>query len=363
MGAAGLFFNFPAGGAVPGLAYFCDFDQSIPMAVNVVKVDRANPDLKLFVTLGGGNQIGTATLSQQATFVPPSVGTAVAGINGDYFNVLEPYFGDPMNLQIMNGGELVSAPAVDRAFFYLDAKGQPHITNIVTEALEFKVIWPDGRTTPLGLNQTPLPGQAILYTRVAGINTRMEGVDLILGQHGNDPWLPLRIGQTLVAEVKAINKNGYSKVSADIAVLSLSPRQLSSLPELKPGMVVKLATTTTPSILGATLAIGGGPTLVREGKVRTFDGIAVRHPRTAFGWNSQFYYLVQVDGRQARRSMGMSYRELADYFVTKLKCTDALNLDGGGSATMWVTGRVVNSPSQGRERPAANALFVITGKK
>ena len=58
----------------------------------------------------------------------------------------------------------------------------------------------------------------------------------------------------------------------------------------------------------------------------------------------------------------MTFAELADYML-KLGCTDALNLDGGGSVTMWLVGNVVNSPSQGRERPAANALVLVQKPK
>jgi hypothetical protein len=36
-----------------------------------------------------------------------------------------------------------------------------------------------------------------------------------------------------------------------------------------------------------------------------------------------------------------------------------LNLDGGGSTTFVVAGRVVNRPSGGRERPVADALLVV----
>lgn len=342
----------------PGLAYYCDVDPKVPVAVHVVKIDRAAKDIKLVTALGGGNQIGMATLSQMAESIPPAVGIPVAAINGDYFNVRSPFMGDPMNIQILAGGELVSEPCLDRAFFYLDAKGEPHITNVVSD---FKVIWPNGQTTPMGMNRTPLTGQAILYTTAAGPNTRVEGVDLILGRNGQDPWLPLGVGQTLNAKVLQINKNGFSKITPETAVLSLSPRQLQQLPPLTPGMVLKLSTATKPSIAGATLAIGGGPTLVRGGKVREMDTIQVRHPRTAFGWNDKYYYFVQVDGRQPRYSMGMSYLELARYFV-KLGCTDALNLDGGGSCTTWVAGRIVNSPSQGRERPSANALVAVRTK-
>ncbi|MCX8155893.1 MAG: phosphodiester glycosidase family protein [Verrucomicrobiae bacterium] len=339
----------------PGMAFYTDFNPKIPMAVYIVKVDRKHPDLRLYTTLGGGRYIGMATLSQQAGFIPPSVGQPLAGINGDYFGVREPYVGDPLNLHIMLGGELISAPGEDRAFFFIDAKGNPQITNAISD---FKVTWPNGKVTPFGLNQTPMTGQAVLYTAAAGPDTRIEGVDLILERNGQDPWLPLRINQTLNARVKAINKNGYSKLNTNIMVLSLSPRQLRDLPELKEGMVLKISTDTIPNLKGAQVAIGGGPSLVKNGKPRDFDGIQVRHPRSAFGFNDRYYFFVQVDGRQARHSLGMTYRELAEYFV-KLGCTDALNLDGGGSASMWVNGRIVNSPSQGRERPAANALFLI----
>jgi len=84
----------------------------------------------------------------------------------------------------------------------------------------------------------------------------------------------------------------------------------------------------------------------------------LRHPRTAIGWNDKQIYLVQVDGRQAGVSAGMTYDEMAAYMV-KLGCTEALNLDGGGSSTMWVLGQVVNNPSKGFERGMANALVLV----
>jgi exopolysaccharide biosynthesis protein len=55
--------------------------------------------------------------------------------------------------------------------------------------------------------------------------------------------------------------------------------------------------------------------------------------------------------------MGMKLAELADYFV-KHGCTDAINLDGGKSAQMWMNGRIMNSPCQG-EDTVANSLLVV----
>ena len=105
------------------------------------------------------------------------------------------------------------------------------------------------------------------------------------------------------------------------------------------------------------MAIGGGPPLVRFGKVIE-PSASRRHPRAAVGWNSDFFFLVEVDGRQRGVSVGMTMRELAAQMV-RLGCTEALNLDGGGSATCWVYGQVMNYPSQGDERGMGNALVVV----
>jgi hypothetical protein len=349
----------------PGLAYCCDQQPRVPLAVYVVRIDRAQKDLEFHTTLGGMNQIGVAVLSEQVRFIKSSAGQAVAAINGDYFYMERPFVGDPMNLQILRGGELISGPGVDRAFFYLDAKAQPHLTNAVAA---FTVTWPDGKTTPMGLNEFPETGQAVLYTSAAGPSTRTEGTDLVLERKGQEPWLPLRIGQTLTAKVREVNNQGYSRIDTGCMVLSLSPRSLNRVPPLTAGIELKISTATAPDLSGAILAIGGGPSLVRGGKARPaqeFSGykLRMRDPRSAMGWNDRYYYFVQVDGRQPRYSMGMTLEELTDYFV-QLNCDYAINLDGGGSCTTWLDGRIVNSPSQrGMERASANALVVVRTRK
>ena len=83
-----------------------------------------------------------------------------------------------------------------------------------------------------------------------------------------------------------------------------------------------------------------------------------RHPRSAIGWNKNWFFLVEVDGRQRDLSVGMTLDELSNYLV-KLGCEEALNLDGGGSATIWYQGEVRNSPCDGYERPIANSLVVL----
>jgi MYXO-CTERM domain-containing protein len=66
-----------------------------------------------------------------------------------------------------------------------------------------------------------------------------------------------------------------------------------------------------------------------------------------------------VDGRQASLSVGMTCTELGNE-LKGLGAWNALNLDGGGSSTMYLAGTgVINSPSDGAERVVANHLAVF----
>ena len=69
-----------------------------------------------------------------------------------------------------------------------------------------------------------------------------------------------------------------------------------------------------------------------------------------------------VDGRQEALSIGMNYTELSSLML-RLGCTEAMNLDGGGSSTLWLGGCVMNSPSDGRQRPVANGLVVMSAQQ
>ena len=114
--------------------------------------------------------------------------------------------------------------------------------------------------------------------------------------------------------------------------------------------------------------IAGSDILVEHGKNALSNSSAFalnRHPRTAVGLanNGKTLVCVVVDGRDAPAALGMTLAELGDLMMS-LGCQDALNLDGGGSSEMIVrdaqTGklRVLNAPSDGRERAVADVLGV-----
>jgi exopolysaccharide biosynthesis protein len=113
-----------------------------------------------------------------------------------------------------------------------------------------------------------------------------------------------------------------------------------------------------------------GPLLVfnrAEEPLDTTSFTKSRHPRTAIGIKANGrIILLTVDGRNAN-SAGMSLSELAKT-MKWLGCTQAINLDGGGSTTLWINGfpdgGVVNYPTDNKlwdhagERKVSNVILL-----
>ncbi len=337
------------------ISYTNEINADVPWSIHIVKFDRARSDLRFYTTLGGGEVMGTDVVSAQVKSVPREVGKPLAAINGDFYDAAEDYPVRPHDVQIRSG-EVLTHPA-GHSSFWIGADGQPQLTNVTSR---FRIVWPGGQTTPFGLNLARSNDAVVLFTFPIGKSTHTKGgVEYVLEASGTNDWLPLRIGKTYSARVRAVQTEGDSPVTRETMVLSIGPKLAATLPALRIGSTVQVITETFPDLAGADFAIGGGPALVKGGKVMTWKGwVHLRHPRTALGWSKTHFYLVQVDGRQLDLSMGMTFEELADFMV-KLGCEEAMNLDGGGSSTLWAFGAVRNSPSEGEERPAPNALVVV----
>ncbi|MGH2623464.1 MAG: phosphodiester glycosidase family protein, partial [Sphingobacterium sp.] len=96
------------------------------------------------------------------------------------------------------------------------------------------------------------------------------------------------------------------------------------------------------------VALAGGPLLIQNGDELSqlnVDFNTARHPRTAVGiTEDQRMIVVVVDGRSSQ-SQGLSIPQLSS-LMKALGCVSAINYDGGGSSTAWVTGEgVTNYPS------------------
>ncbi len=113
-------------------------------------------------------------------------------------------------------------------------------------------------------------------------------------------------------------------------------------------------------------AMVSGPLLIADNIDVTLADIpfnTARHPRSFVAITAKGdILLVAVDGRQPGYAEGMNLTELRE-LAHLLDCVDALNLDGGGSTTLYVSGPgqkgVVNKPSGGVERAVASMLYVM----
>jgi hypothetical protein len=145
------------------------------------------------------------------------------------------------------------------------------------------------------------------------------------------------------------------------------------LRKLTAGQQVQVNLTTDPDWHDFNGIIGGGPILVQNGRlIEDSDTPAPleqerRHPVIAIGISRDGRRLtfVEVDGRQPNFSVGLTRKELASY-MQWLGAYQAMAFDSGGSATVVArlpgqpAPAVVNSPSDGRERPVANALLIYS---
>jgi exopolysaccharide biosynthesis protein len=102
------------------------------------------------------------------------------------------------------------------------------------------------------------------------------------------------------------------------------------------------------------------PVLLRDGQVKTLPSAwaNTKHPRTILGrYANDDLLLIVVDGRQAYWSKGVTLERLQEK-LSMLGVQDAYNLDGGGSSTLYYNGHLLNKPSDGNERPVANAIII-----
>ncbi|MCS6777867.1 MAG: phosphodiester glycosidase family protein [Chloroherpetonaceae bacterium] len=312
---------------------------------------------------------------------------AVAAINADFF----PFTGDPLGLAIRDG-ELLSEPTPHRVCFGLTSSGQVRM-DVLSCVATLRLA--NGTGLPLaGINRLPAAGEITVLTPTFTATPVLPAPVVVLALRGVN--LPVRVSRAMRGIIATIHS-----LEAGIPLPRRTPEETWIVAEGKTGDALRehcqpgepvhfqfdltpsdppgtrgryasrasalRATDFTPVWKDVEQAVGGGPWLVRDGQIFV-DGeaqgfnptafVQARHPRTAIGITAERHLLlVAVDGRQAA-SRGMSLPELAA-LMKRLGAVHAINLDGGGSTTLYAGGGIVNAPSDGRVRPVANALLVF----
>jgi len=334
----------------------------------VASFDLAQPDLDLTATTGS-SVVGLETLPAMVANIPPTLGKPLLAINGDYFEYLtEPRFRGTLQSICLNSGELLAGPS-QGTVFWVDEQKRPHLDNLQDH---WTITFPDGAKKPFALNCSTADftsevkaRELVLYTPSFGPSTGTleDGtLEYILEPQDGSGWLPLRPNAEIRATVRTVRAAGNTPFSRRDLVLAVARTAADQYSRLAVGDPLVISTAVTPDLSRARLAVGGDPPLLLQGNITANLSTEDRAPRSVIGFNGTRCCFVVVDGRQPDLSVGMTHREMAE-LMQRLGCTDALNMDGGGSSALWYRGTTVNSPSDGKPRPVGEAIVLVRKKR
>ncbi len=345
-----------------GIIHRLEWYKSDPLLFNTLTVDLTKSYLHIETEKGHdllfkGEKV--AAIAQRDNYPGHTV---VAAINGDFWG--KRFM--PIGL-FVDDGTILKGPCPYRSVFLVDKGGKPHIARVGKMEVTIKV---GRKKLPISVINPEGDADAILFTSRFGASVKFKSrCGIFLLKKLDSEFLPnqpchVRVEGYFPDETEMpCPENGF--------ILAVKPDAIGPFKDvLKPGckcaIFAKLKGFDKPVVL----AIGGTPRILRNGKIsieisaeHVAEGFSTtRHPRTAIGLSKdrKTLYIVTVDGRQPALSIGVSLKDLAKY-LKGIGAWDALNLDGGGSTTMWVRGNVVNSPSDAAgPRTVSNALLIVS---
>ena len=343
----------------PGIQFIRVVDEDTPRRIFILRIDPRKT-ATVDVALAGKAMPVLAKLSE----IVARTG-AIAGVNGD-FGTVNP--GRPTH-PFAEDGELVQTALQNVAMFSVSRDGSKVFLGAQEFGPQIGLEVPSlGRT--LKIDRWNRGGPAL--GEIAAFSTRGGTLEPVPGSlcatrlmPSGDPKVATQGGGAVRAyEVARSTCSQEPMKRKGGLVLTAQPGtdQAGDLLSLRPGATGRVRWTF--GWQGTFDAIGGGPMLVSGGAITSeacTSSVCNAAPRTAVGVTADgIILLVVVDGRQTGWSRGLGILELAQLMLD-LGCQRAMNLDGGGSTTMVVNGKVVNRPSDGFERGITSAIVIHDG--
>lgn len=325
-----------------------------PLSIHVISVEPHRSDVHLGAVVADDSLISRGeTVGSMARRT-----RAVAGINADFFDIGNT--NRPIGM-VVAGGALLQLP-YKRYALAIDRDGTPHIAEFRFSG-EMQI---DQRTMPLdAIDEMPPNGGLSLLTPMYGRVRPQESMSLVKLQllSGQPPLARYRV--TGAADNLSFQPPGYYVV--------IGPNDYSFIEVPRNGDVVSVTGDLSPlSLDSISAAVGGGALILHEGQwyddpdapYRAENNKRMPCSGAAIAPNGRLF-LVEVDGRQPELSVGVKRTEFAA-LMRALGATEGLLFDGGGSSTLVARrlgdreADVMNSPSDGRERPISDGLFVYS---
>ncbi|MGW2384670.1 phosphodiester glycosidase family protein [Streptomyces sp. NPDC001658] len=364
----------------PGVAYE-RFDIRAARGVtraHVISVDLRKPGVRLDL-LYPGKVASRSTVSAMA-----DAAGAVAGVNGDFFNISETQHpgveatGASVGPAIAQGRVLKGAvpdgqrfgPALPPGTSTEDVigVGVDRRARLDALALDGSIRTPVGRLPLGGLNQYALPEGSIgAFTSDWGSASRVRatcGTDTDRAAPCSTDTYEVTVRRNKVVSMSDIPGGG--PIAAGTTVLVGREEGARQLRKFFTGEPVKVARrlVASASRVPYRFALGGYPVL-RGGRPLPGLDATISAVRTAVGVadGGRRLLLLAVDGSPAYRS-GLTIAEVAST-MRELGSVDAFSLDGGGSSALVARApgasgvTVRNNPSAGAERPVPNGIGVF----
>jgi hypothetical protein len=342
-----------------------------PVKINLLRLDLKKVRLDVHHALDKAT--GLETTSSIANRK-----SAVAAINAGFFRLDKSQFAGDTAGFLMIDGEIWSESVNDRIAIMIengpnDSKVWFAHINLNYHVTILKKKLSNARNYFIsGVNRERKPNEVILYTPRFGSSTLTDadGVEIVIEENGRNRIVKGSGNTTIPAKGVVLSGSGdkidelLRLISPKTHVAIGSGVSVVDVPG-KPQQAVIFAFSKIEDVTS------GVPQLIKDGKIDiTWEQekaskafVETRHPRTAVAkLKDGKFLMVTVDGRQPGVSVGMSLQELAEYLLS-LGAMDAMNLDGGGSTTMYLDGKVVNTPSDKEgERKIGDAIVVTLRK-
>ena len=306
-----------------------------PVRINVVEINqKLNPNLQINPQLSSSRLASKSTITTLAR-----KNNSLVAINGTYF---KPQTGVPLGTLMING-KMYTGPIYNRvAMGIFDNGFDMARLELNAQVKSFK-----GNVKVDNINQPRmLSTHVIVYTPEWGSFAPPSP------KYGKQIAVEKGKIISIGTQSMPIPQNGYVIVGPD-----------ERLAKIYKAKHVDLDIKTIPNWENVKHIISGGPYLVKNGEVfvdmteQKLGAIGGKNPRTAIGYTQDGnFIMVAVDGREGA-SVGLTLKELA-WFMKSIGCTNAMNLDGGGSTVMYVNGRVVNMPKVKGGIALSNALTI-----
>jgi exopolysaccharide biosynthesis protein/uncharacterized protein YjdB len=326
----------------------------------VLDVDLSNPNVRIGAAEAGDTVIDPA--DETLTSMGDRTG-AVAGINGDYFDINAT--GQPDG-GVITGGRLVKSPAPNHAAqLGITASGQMVIgqqtyTGSVTDGTASHAI---GSVNTTG---TVTGGGITEVTPDLGAASGLTAATLVLGQIAAGGSLTVTAVENGVTAVAPLTQGTGGLLGAGAGGQWLAAT-VHVGDTLTMGQQISPNNNLTALVAGATM-------LVKDGQAYTDptgQPPGGTNPETAVGLtkDGRHAFLVAIDGRLGESvATDVTPAQVTGYLLAHGAYTGLL-FDGGGSTELAArapgTGalRVMNTPSDGGERPVANGIFVYSTEK